>query len=566
MDDDAIIAELLAAVQAEAREKFEELIVQLSDDGREAAVAQLSALLPAINPESIRRHAVLALTELGGATVVAQLGQTLATDTDPATRQLALSGLEKVDLPLAIPYLLQVVEDANERLAQRARYALGTAASELAPQLDSEDALLHDRAQKGLTPISVALLGQLLLSDNRTTVQTAAAQLLGGRGEAAVEPLCRALHELEEPDLLWGIISALRQIGRPEVVPCIGERLVKEGNRDLRRQAATALAQLDQPAAVPFLVTALVREDDTNVRDTVVNALARQADWHRKTDEFLTLLEQGSLERANLNSTEIVTALRPPGEQAAANRHLYTDYLLEQALAYTDNPRMTAILAALIIASAEGSMSLAGERLNVFQQERDLPEERLQTLRIEIGGATALSPILTELKHNLAENFQKPIAQLNAHTQRMWRITIVFAQIGFLARTLMSIALFIVGVYLVLDSYWQVMAGNLAAEQLVGTSVSFLSGIITMLLMVYRGPLREIRQSVNDLGIASAAFIAYVHRVLQISHTFSFAYLREKISFDEMEKSSRLIDEAMASTISLLRETNEVEKEDGRDA
>jgi len=74
-----------------------------------------------------------------------------------------------------------------------------------------------------------------------------------------------------------------------------------------------------------------------------------------------------------------------------------------------------------------------------------------------------------------------------------------------------------------------------------------------MLLIVYTGPLREIRRSVNDLAIGSAAFIAYVHRVLEISHTFSFYYLRQEISFEEMKKSSDMIEDAMNDTVSMLR-------------
>jgi len=69
------------------------------------------------------------------------------------------------------------------------------------------------------------------------------------------------------------------------------------------------------------------------------------------------------------------------------------------------------------------------------------------------------------------------------------------------------------------------------------------------LLVIYSGPLKEIRQSVNDLGIANASFIAYVHPVLEISHTFSFYYLQQQITFQEMEKSSKLIQEAMFDTI-----------------
>jgi len=44
-----------------------------------------------------------------------------------------------------------------------------------------------------------------------------------------------------------------------------------------------------------------------------------------------------------------------------------------------------------------------------------------------------------------------------------------------------------------------------------------------------------------------------VHRVLEISHTFTYYYLKDKMSFEEMMKSTQLIDEAMSSTITMFR-------------
>ena len=73
-----------------------------------------------------------------------------------------------------------------------------------------------------------------------------------------------------------------------------------------------------------------------------------------------------------------------------------------------------------------------------------------------------------------------------------------------------------------------------------------------MLLIIYTGPLKEIRQAVIDLGTASAAFIAYVHQVLETSHTFRFFYTQEKMDFEEMEKSSAIIRDAMTHTIAAL--------------
>jgi hypothetical protein len=174
-------------------------------------------------------------------------------------------------------------------------------------------------------------------------------------------------------------------------------------------------------------------------------------------------------------------------------------------------------------------------------------EEALEPLALDID------PVRTVLQANLEEYFQEPITRLNDDTRLMWQKTIRYAQYGFLARIWMSIIVFLVGLILFSTSSWQMIFSDLTPEQLFGPGISFVGGISAMIAVIYSGPLKEIRKSVNDLGIASAAFIAYVHRVLEISHTFTYYYLKDKMSFEEMMKSTQLIDEAMSSTITMFR-------------
>jgi hypothetical protein len=73
-----------------------------------------------------------------------------------------------------------------------------------------------------------------------------------------------------------------------------------------------------------------------------------------------------------------------------------------------------------------------------------------------------------------------------------------------------------------------------------------------MYAIVYHGPLKEIQGSVKDLGIDSAAFTGYIHRILQISHTFSYYYLREEMTLEALTQASELIKDAMENTIALM--------------
>jgi len=217
--------------------------------------------------------------------------------------------------------------------------------------------------------------------------------------------------------------------------------------------------------------------------------------------------------------------------------------------------RLTDIYAALLNASTGDDLDKAGERINRFQEKRGLNDTQLDGLRIRVGGETALDPVLEMLSDDLRVYFREPIRQLNDVTQANWQNTVRYAQFGFLARMILSIVVFGVGILLLLVSSYQFMFAELDSQQMFGNGVSFVSGLSTLLLIIYTGPLKEIRSAVNDLGTASAAFIAYVHRVLQVSHTYSFYYLKQKITFEEMEKSSRWIEDAMNDTIGRLNRT-----------
>ena len=75
------------------------------------------------------------------------------------------------------------------------------------------------------------------------------------------------------------------------------------------------------------------------------------------------------------------------------------------------------------------------------------------------------------------------------------------------------------------------------------------------LLTVYSGPLKDIRQSVSDLGAANVAFIGFVHQVLQVSHVFTAHYLRETVSFDEARQAAEIIAVASKNATAALAAT-----------
>lgn len=530
------IDQLVQSLQSDDGDARLEAMRGLGESGNAQAVPHLGNILnDAGQAVEMRREAVIALGRIGHPDAFPHLGQALTEDADDIVRKFCIAAIDQIGPTEAvILYLVQAITDPDTDVSQSAFYSLGAVVQDVGKILEEEAA--------------IELAGRILLEDEREAVRHAAAATLGDIEHPEVTPfLVKALAQDDSSSVLLKIISVLGQIGGEQAVSALGQALINDVNPTIRRFAAGALKRMKSVQAIEYLCETFIEDQDDTVREVVESALIEVRDWRAKAQEFVSILEQGQQERQDIDALAIVRAIRPGQEMRA-----FTGHLVDHGITFNENHRMTAVIAALIIASAGGSTSLAGERLNAYQREQDIPENKLRMLRIDIGGATALNPLLEALRTNLEVNFQQPINELNAATKKMWADTIRFAQFGFLARMVMSTVFFIVGVYLVLDSYAQVRAGNLEPEQLVGSAVSFGGGILAMLSTVYTGPLKEIRRSVNDLGIASAAFIAYIHRVLEVSHTFSFYYLEQKMSFEEMLKSSKLIEDAMNDTIQNL--------------
>jgi len=264
-----------------------------------------------------------------------------------------------------------------------------------------------------------------------------------------------ALGEVEHPDALKCILrvlfdedeeegirrmafAALKAIKDEQAIPYLGKILSGKCaflDEDERRSVAWDLKNMGHNDAIPHLANGIVSGPSELVRENAANALRQMvgdADWQQRAKYVLESLKKSKKLRAEIDEVTILQAIMPPKEELAQNQHSLTDYLISQALG-KDN-RMTGILAKLIIQSAGESPLLAGERVNEYQEAHKIPQGELRKLRIEIGGETALDPIMETLKINLDEYFQKPIHKLNEHTRGMWQRTMIFAQIGLIAR------------------------------------------------------------------------------------------------------------------------------------
>jgi len=79
-------------------------------------------------------------------------------------------------------------------------------------------------------------------------------------------------------------------------------------------------------------------------------------------------------------------------------------------------------------------------------------------------------------------------------------------------------------------------------------AVPLVVGIATMATTLFYGPLRAIARSVADVGVLNTTLIGYIHTVLQISHTFEYMYLTQKMNLDNVEATNKLVETATEAT------------------
>ncbi len=600
-----VVAALLVAVQDEQAGDIEEAADAVAAAGQtETAVTHLKSLFQDKKTDPvIRRRAALAFSQLPHPTVADILGSALTSDKDVSVRRVCLATLEQQYPIPGTPYCQQAHEkDANSEIRQNALVSLGIAVKEIVVALENgsetfEQAYLNALlGQVKLKHLEKLLYQAVTVGGEETyTIPQAAATALGRSADVAAIPfLCHFLEQelktqdrletsapsmedelqpdevLRELELQQGIgkervvisvVSALRQIGSVEVIPCLGNTLLNNRNPRVRLLTADYLGRLPHSSAIAYLAASYFQDGATNVREKAGSALCRFDNWQEKTMQIIRVLQTGGQQRAHIDAPGIIQVIVTPSEELNAAPDLMTDLLIEQAVRLRGDKRMVTLLAALVIASANSSLSVAGERIDTYQRAHEVSEADLQPLRVEIGGEKALATILHQLEENLETYFQKPIKELNKETRSVWRQTIFIAQIGFVARLMMSITLFGLGAIMLWQSYQLFITGQLDIDNFFGAGVPFVTGLSTMIYIVWKNPLLEIKKSVSDIGTANTVFIAYIHRISQISYAFSYSYLRGRIDMNEVERAGQLIKMTMQDAVAGLKESGEEEED-----
>ena len=384
---------------------------------------------------------------------------------------------------------------------------------------------------------AIDLLCQLL--SKHQAAQLNEEQLVGHNGRSVENQL--DIGPIRER-IMVAAVDALRATESEAAVNCLANTLVNNLNYKVQRQAADALGKLGFKSCIPHLLSALFVESNQPLKEKISSALGQMDNWQEKATQLVFHLAQTQVQRDQIDAKVVLTAVQPSQDALTKTPHLLTNFLIDAAIQRHQDERLLQIFADLIKISAGNNNTVINEQLELYREKNNVSEEILQALRVEIGGAQTLKPLLNKLEKNLLDYFQKPIDSLNTDTQTVWKRTIFLANLGFILRISLNLAVFIIGAYFMIDSYNRIVTGQIEAELLTAVMAVFIGGGATMFATFFTFPLKQIKRAVTDVGLANVAFISYIHGVLQISHTFSYFYLNGEISFDEIQHAAQQIE------------------------
>lgn len=200
------------------------------------------------------------------------LGELLG-DELPEVRLAALTALQKLDRPEAVPYLVKTLRHSDPALRVQAALNLQTrkgneALSELAAALSDEIHKVRTAAAAALE--SMGWKPSTPKDDAAWRIATGRCDLLSGLGPVVIAPIVRALRD---PDCPYrpGLVRALSEVSAPEAEKALQD-LSLATDSSLRAAVISSMAAKNSGKHLVTLANAL-RDEDENIRNLASAAI-----------------------------------------------------------------------------------------------------------------------------------------------------------------------------------------------------------------------------------------------------------------------------------------------------
>ena len=356
-----------------------------------------------------------------------------------------------------------------------------------------------------------------------------------------ISRIAKILHNRYElGDVRYQAAHAMQNMRQSEsledVIEILGDAL-KE-TRDLRgmarRVCVEALDDLATAKTKEALLFAL-EDDDAEIRQRAAKALAKKQ----------CLAEDGAITYIIETMLQLSSEAETPEAKTKAKDRRYWKYI--EALRHIDQTK-------------------AADTLSQYLHHRN-PEmsERAEVALVDLGGETA-SRTLEQQRAKAVETYTTLLGEADEKIMEQFEHLMQRAQVAFLLSMWMHGIVFLLGVITLLGSLMIAFdihplgrcQGNANAacfsefQRFVG-SVGSIGSLGVLLFLFYQDPIRNIRQSVNNLVKVNVLFLGYVRRINQIDATFKQVFLDLR-NFDtaQMQITVAEIEESVEKTLAKI--------------
>jgi hypothetical protein len=330
-------------------------------------------------------------------------------------------------------------------------------------------------------------------------------------------------------------------------VAVLGQALLEEKSVHIRMATAETLGRINLPQTLPFLAEALLVSRNPWLKSIVAysfNLSNAVPTWKQKVDYLVDALEASGMYREDLDVPTAISAVRPSIETDGQDRFALTDYLIERTR--SKRGRMIAVMASLILGSTDRNPDHALQRIILFEQQNQQALPAIKELRQEIYAGV----LPAELKEEFERSYSIPHQEMMAEIRSRWRGTIRSSQANLVGRSIVGGLVAIGGGSVIWFSLDQVFSSTNPWPGIAGAIIGVLMLIIAGRLF---GPVKDTRQALAEMGVATTAYAAFVQRSLAISNTYSRLFREERPSYTQLELSNKLMSEAMNDTVKALR-------------
>jgi hypothetical protein len=173
---------------------------------------------------------------------------------------------------------------------------------------------------------------------------------------------------------------------------------------------------------------------------------------------------------------------------------------------------------------------------------------------MNMGGEEAIQAVYAQRKKDI-KNYTTLLKDSDTQIMGQFKSLMHNAQIAFWASMVMHVLIFMIGLVILAFSFQVALQGGLAQLDRFIVGVGGTAGsLITLLLLFYNNPLKNIRGSLNSLLKVNVIYLGYVRQINQIDATFKQSFFALGGSnFDNMNALTATIRETVKHAMLEIR-------------